>query len=400
MAGGVALGAAAAAIAAVAGRGGGLIAAPFAILWMLSPAVARWASRPPRLQGLKPLPAADAIALRLAARRTWRFFETFVTAEDHMLPPDNFQEDPKPVLAHRTSPTNLGLYLLSVVAAHDFGWLGTHTTVERIEATVETMTRLELFRGHFYNWYETRDLRPLEPKYVSSVDSGNLAGHLIAFGNACREMIERPIVGSSWRSGIEDSVALARESLPALAGDLRTSSVTPKQLDEALASLSAMLQPKPQTPAGVAAQLAETASQADSVIDIAQTLTTERGDSAGAGLLAWANAIRTCINSHQREVELLVPWAIAPFSETSPISKNAGENFPEDLFGSIFETIPSLGELPDRCAQALEILASYKAELAAKPDTTAESLAEIDLIAAALAHSSVAARALERRLRR
>ena len=401
MAGGVALGAVAAAIAGLAGRGGGLIAAPFAILWMLSPAVAQWVSLPPRLHGSKPLAAADAIALRLAARRTWRFFETFVTAEDHMLPPDNFQEDPKPVLARRTSPTNLGLYLLSVVAAHDFGWLGTQATVERIEATFETMTRLELFRGHFYNWYETRDLRPLEPKYVSSVDSGNLAGHLIAFANACREIVERPIADSSWQSGIEDAVALARESLPALAGDLRTSSVTPKQLDEALDALSAMLRPQPQTPAGVAAQFAEVALQADSVIDIAQTLTTERGDSAGAELLAWADAIRTCIDSHRREVELLMPWAAAPLAVTEPASQAAGdtgENLPEDLFGAIFDSLPTLSELPDRCEQALAILALHKTELAAKPDTTPESLARIDLISAALTRSSLAGRALERRL--
>ncbi len=106
------------------GRRAWPVAAPFVILWMLSPAIARWASFSPALAGSNPLSDADARALRLIARRTWRFFETFVTAEDHMLPPDNFQEDPRPVLAHRTSPTNLGLYLLSVVAARDSGWLG------------------------------------------------------------------------------------------------------------------------------------------------------------------------------------------------------------------------------------------------------------------------------------
>ena len=105
----------------------------------------------------------DARALRLIARRTWRFFETFVTPADQMLPPDNFQEDPAPVLAHRTSPTNLGLYLLSVVSARDFGWTGTIDAVERLEATLSTMSRLARFRGHFYNWYDTRDLRPLDP---------------------------------------------------------------------------------------------------------------------------------------------------------------------------------------------------------------------------------------------
>jgi cyclic beta-1,2-glucan synthetase len=104
-------------------REGRLLAAPL-YPRALSPVAPPWASRPPPQGGPKAVPAADARALRLVARRTWRFFETFVTAADHMLPPDNFQEDPYPVVAHRTSPTNIGLYLLSVVAARDFGWLG------------------------------------------------------------------------------------------------------------------------------------------------------------------------------------------------------------------------------------------------------------------------------------
>ena len=153
------------------------------------------------------------MSLRLIARRTWRFFEKFVTAKDNMLPPDNFQEDPKPVVAHRTSPTNLGLYLLSVVAARDFGWLGSLDATERLEATFATMDRLERFRGHFFNWYDTTDLRALEPKYISSVDSGNLAGHLIAVGNACREMAVGPVLAPRWQSGLEDTLELIRESL-------------------------------------------------------------------------------------------------------------------------------------------------------------------------------------------
>ena len=129
----------------------------------------------------------------MIARRTWRFFETFVSPEDHALPPDNFQEDPKPVVAHRTSPTNIGLYLLSTLVARDLGWLGTLEATERLEATLATMNRLELFRGHFYNWYDTRTLHPLDPKYVSSVDSGNLAGHLVVLGNGCRELIQQSL---------------------------------------------------------------------------------------------------------------------------------------------------------------------------------------------------------------
>ena len=150
--------------------------------------------RPLRQPALRRADAARAIseaetrALRQTARRTWRFFETFVTPDDNMLPPDNFQEDPTSRIAHRTSPTNIGLYLLSVVCARDFGWIGAAQTIERLEATLATMARMPRFRGHFYNWYDTRDLSALEPKYVSSVDSGNLAGHLIALANACQRM--------------------------------------------------------------------------------------------------------------------------------------------------------------------------------------------------------------------
>ena len=144
------------------------------------------------------------------ARRTWRFFETFVGAEDNWLPPDNFQEDPKPVIAHRTSPTNIGLYLLSIVAARDHNWIGTVEMVERLEATFATINRLELCRGHLFNWYDTRDLRPLEPKYISSVDSGNLAGHLLAVANACAERARTGALSDDWRLGVADALGLAR----------------------------------------------------------------------------------------------------------------------------------------------------------------------------------------------
>src|SRR3989442_8154539 len=173
-------------------RPGALVeAAPILGLWLVSPFWVWWVGRP--LPRRAPRLSAEQITfLQWLSRRTWRFFTTFVGPEDHWLPPDNFQEDPRPVVAHRTSPTNVGLYLLSIVAARDFGWIGTLDAVDRLEATLRTIQRLERFRGHFFNWYDTTDLRPLDPRYVSSVDSGNLAGHLIALGHACRDIIERP----------------------------------------------------------------------------------------------------------------------------------------------------------------------------------------------------------------
>ena len=178
------------------------IAAPFLLVWALSPLIARWVSRPPSVDPTQGLSASDARLLRSTARRTWRFFEAFVGPGDTFLPPDNFQEDPAPVLAHRTSPTNIGLYLGAIVAARDFGWLGMLEAVERVEATLATMGRLERFRGHFYNWYETTDLRPLEPRYVSTVDSGNLASQLLVLGNACRGALERPLLDQEAFAGI------------------------------------------------------------------------------------------------------------------------------------------------------------------------------------------------------
>jgi cyclic beta-1,2-glucan synthetase len=188
-----------------------------ALLWSAAPAIALWVSRSPTARPGRALSDGDAAELRLVARRTWRFFETFVTPLENMLPPDNFQETPLPVIAHRTSPTNIGLYLLSTVAARDFGWVGTLEALERLEATFSTLKRLDRFNGHFFNWYDTRDLRTLAPPYVSSVDSGNLAGHLIALANACEEWAGAPPAEDGAGSG--DTLALARMALGETAGN-------------------------------------------------------------------------------------------------------------------------------------------------------------------------------------
>ena len=181
---------------------------PFSVLWALVPGIARWARISPVIAGEVPVNAADEQVLRLAARQTWRFFETFVTAGDNMLPPDNFQEDPISVVAHRTSPTNMGLYLLSIVSARDFGWIGTAEALEKLEATLATMMKMERVRGHFLNWYDTQTLLPLPPDYVSSVDSGNLAGHLITLARSCEDWLNSDAKTAPMRAGLADALAL------------------------------------------------------------------------------------------------------------------------------------------------------------------------------------------------
>ena len=215
MAGGTALGLALASAAIAIAPLSWPLVLPFALLWALAPMLALWASRSPTVAHKFSVSESDACELRLTARRTWRYFETFVTPADRMLPPDNFQETPKPVVAHRTSPTNIGLYLLGAVAARDFGWAGTVETVERIEATFASLRKLERCNGHFLNWYGTRDLRALAPAYVSSVDSGNLAGHLIVLANACDDWADDPVAPQA-RLGLLDDLLLARETAGAL----------------------------------------------------------------------------------------------------------------------------------------------------------------------------------------
>ncbi len=251
------------------------VAIPFVVLWIGAPAVARWISLPPTLPDIEKLSASDSRALRLTSRSTWRFFEEFVTPEDNFLPPDNFQEDPKPIVAHRTSPTNIGLYLLSTLAARDLGWIGTHETMERIEATFQTLNRLEQFRGHFYNWYDTRDLHPLDPKYVSSVDSGNIAGHLLALGNGCRELIQKLSIGASQLAGVEDTLLLLREALARITDTRRTHTVTRKQLSNAIDSVAVLCYSVPADAADWAIRFVELKDRVQTVADIAQTLEQE-----------------------------------------------------------------------------------------------------------------------------
>ena len=289
MAGGIALAAAAAAAVAWGRPEAWPAAAPFLVLWAAAPAVARWISLPRGPAPVQPLSPADAAALRLAARRTWRYFATFVGPEDHALPPDNFQETPSPVVAHRTSPTNIGLYLLATVAARDFGWLGTLDTLERLEATLDTMQRLERFRGHFYNWYDTRRCEPLDPRYVSSVDSGNLAGHLIALAHAAEEMAARPRRPRAALAGIDDTVQLVR-----LAG--------PGRLEEALDAVTTAVQASPPDPAGWGSWLAELRARAQTVLDLARAGADEDPGGAPAEAVVWAEALGALVESHGRDV--------------------------------------------------------------------------------------------------
>jgi cyclic beta-1,2-glucan synthetase len=292
MAGGTLAGLALAALAFALAPASWPTVLPFVLLWLAAPALAMWAGRTPAAAQTHALAPHEARDLRLIARRTWRFFETFVTPADNMLPPDNFQEDPKPAIAHRTSPTNVGLYLLSAVAARDFGWAGTLETVERIEAAFASLDKLPRFKGHFYNWYGTLDLQPLAPAYVSSVDSGNLAGHLIALANACEEWIGAP-VAAGVAMGAADNLRLAHEAmavLPAASGEAG------RPLATLLGEMQAQIKARPDEPfPAVLKRLVDKAAQA--TLDLLP-----RTEDAGShDLVFWIEAFGHVVAEHGRD---------------------------------------------------------------------------------------------------
>ena len=188
------------------------LVATLGLVWAASPLWVWWVSRPRAAAGEHGIAEADQCYLQAVARDSWRLFERWVTDDDHQLPPDNVQTLPHTMVAHRTSPTNIGLYLLSVTCARRFGWIGSEDMVARLEATLTTLARLQRHHGHFLNWYDTTTLEPLLPAYVSTVDSGNLCGHLLAVAEACLEMATDG-AAEGWT---EAAIAAARERLSAL----------------------------------------------------------------------------------------------------------------------------------------------------------------------------------------
>src|SRR5438309_4252754 len=182
--------------------------APFLLLWALFPVAVIVINRPAKSWRGGILTADDRRFLRTAARRTWRYFDDFVGPETFWLPPDNVQETPMREIFLRTSPTNIGLWMLATVAANDFGYITIDDLVARNLGTLETVSRLERFEGHLFNWYDLSTLEPLRPRYVSTVDSGNLLASLWTFATSCDEFATRPLLDASAMRGIADTLGV------------------------------------------------------------------------------------------------------------------------------------------------------------------------------------------------
>jgi cellobiose phosphorylase len=185
-----------------------LIALKIGVLWSLAPLLLSWMSREPARRIIT-FNAEHKRLLRQSSREIWAFFDTFVTDKENWLPPDNYQEIPRPVIAHRTSPTNIGLSLMATLTACDFGYIPQGNMLRRITLTLDTMDKMEHYRGHLYNWYDTRTLEPLTPRYISSVDSGNMAGHLLTLSAGLKALSDQPICNCTrLLSGLDDTLRI------------------------------------------------------------------------------------------------------------------------------------------------------------------------------------------------
>ena len=183
--------------------------------WFASPFFA-WSISRPLAEHKVTMGKKQKQYLRSLARKIWRFYEVFVGEEDNWIPPDNYQEGPVDRVAHRTSPTNIGLYFLSCAAAREFQYIQTSDFLFRIENAFKTLSKMEKYQGHFYNWYNTKTLEVLSPMYVSTVDSGNLIGHLLVLENALRETGDLPVVSKETLEGLQDILFLTGTALASI----------------------------------------------------------------------------------------------------------------------------------------------------------------------------------------
>ncbi len=292
-----------------------LVASPFLIAWATSPLLAYLVSCAggPTRESSHGLNSSERQTIRLVARRTWRFFEVFVSDADHWLPPDNFQEDPRPVLANRTSPTNIGLLLLSTLAARDFGYLGLLETVERLERTFATLRRLEKFHGHLFNWYDTSTLKPLTPQYISTVDSGNLAAHLIAVKQAVIELPKQKLFDARLLHGLTDTLTLLREEAKRFdAIKERTQFGAVRQLNKEIGVCVALIEGMTGAPDDLgkwAGFFDELTAHVREVEDIAHALEQEQDTAESfAEFNFWIASILNQTRAARRDFDTLIPW--------------------------------------------------------------------------------------------
>lgn len=276
-----------------------IVAAPILLLWCTSPVIAWWISRP-LVRREAALSLDQTRFLRVLSRRTWAFFETFVGPDDHWLPPDNVQENRVDPVAHRTSPTNIGLALLANMSGYDFGYITAGQLILRTANTLRTMDGLARYRGHFYNWYDTRTLNPLQPLYISTIDSGNLAGHLLTLRAGLMALVDDKILPARLFDGLSDTLEILLDAADGAATN---------QVAGLLKDLEFICAAPPGTLAAAHRYLERLAADAAELISqIPRSIAPGDATAPAAEAHGWAEALAGQCKAALDELMLLAPW--------------------------------------------------------------------------------------------
>jgi len=282
------------------------IASLLALGWITAPLVA-WRLSQPIPKRMPRLSENQRQFLQKLSRRTWRYFEEFVSEADNWLPPDNIQQNPGLVVASRTSPTNIGMALLADLSAYDFGYCSAGEFLTRTQRTFETLSRLERYRGHFFNWYDTLTLEPLPPRYVSMVDSGNLAGHLVVLRQGFQDLSESRLLPSRLFGGLKDTL-LVMLDVAHDAGKSAVDGEVVRQIERQIADLNQ----SPSTLSGAHAFLSR-------LLKVAEQLRSSTEDQFE--LSWWARAYERSCRDHLADLLHLAGWI-----ELSPLPEKVWDN--------------------------------------------------------------------------
>ena len=317
-----------------------LVVAVFALVWILSPAIAWWISQPIKTRTTSLTPGQERF-LRVIARRTWRFFETFVTAENHYLPPDNYQERPVLAVAHRTSPTNIAFSLIASLTAYDFGYIPMSELIERTQNTLTTMGQMKRYRGHFYNWYNTVTLEPYLPRYISTVDSGNLVGGLLVLRQGLFELPHCPVLSKNCADGLLDTLSLLSDAIDAATEE--NTGVVPTSVRSMIADLKDGAARMPDLTIEALRQLSYLDGIASEVL---AALITCQDDEVGW----WARATKRQIETHVKDFNIFTSWA----SVGSP-PDTIWDEVPQDLTPSLSLICRKLEELNNQIPSVRDV---------------------------------------------
>lgn len=370
--------------AALASPAALVVAVPLGALWLVAPEATRWLSGS-RSERRDRASAADVRALRLIARRTWMFFETFVGPNDQWLPPDNVQEEPRTEVAHRTSPTNVGLFLLSALTAYDFGFTNASELSQVMRNTLDTVRRLERYRGHVLNWYDTRTLEPLLPRYVSTVDSGNLAGCFLALEQGCLEIARAPVLREESWAGLGDALTLLEGTLERLRVPREGSGNDVHALVAAIrATIRTSVEGSRGDGSAAADRIVRVCDEALPALDRELLAWIESGSYrhdtvALHELRVWLDALHRQARDMKRQLEHFLPWLLL---EHAPGAPSEAEWARLGLHEAL-----CLSEIPSACGAALGTLTTLHS-------TSADRERWLTRMRSALESASVAARHL------